>query len=29
MKSDEDRIFTPEEVVKELIKKIPYKEGDS
>ena len=27
--SDRDRIFTPEDVVKELIKKIPYKNGDS
>lgn len=27
--SDRDRIFTPEEIVKKLIKKIPHKEGDS
>jgi len=26
--SDRDKIYTPEDVVKKLIKKIPYKEGD-
>jgi hypothetical protein len=27
--SDRDEIYTPESIVKELIKKIPYEEGDS